>query len=98
MATGIAHTCGVVSGGEAWCWGFNFSGQLGDGSQTMRLSPVRVSGGLLFNSVTGGNSHTCGVTVDDVAYCWGHNFQGQLGDGTNIGRALPTRVLGQAIP
>lgn len=37
-----AHTCGVTTGGEAWCWGANEDGQLGDGTTTNRLTPVRV--------------------------------------------------------
>lgn len=32
--------------GETWCWGFNFYGQLGDGTRTNRSLPVRVLGGL----------------------------------------------------
>ncbi|MBI4732113.1 MAG: zinc ribbon domain-containing protein, partial [Chloroflexi bacterium] len=49
LATGEAHTCAVISG-EVWCWGANTSGQLGDGTQTNRWSPVRVGGGGGFRS------------------------------------------------
>ncbi|MGH7674167.1 MAG: hypothetical protein ACREMV_02750 [Gemmatimonadales bacterium] len=30
--------------GVAYCWGFNDSGQLGDGSQNGSLVPVRITG------------------------------------------------------
>jgi len=36
--------CGVTTGGEAYCWGNNSYGQLGDGTTTNRLVPVKVAG------------------------------------------------------
>jgi alpha-tubulin suppressor-like RCC1 family protein len=45
VSTGYSHTCGVTTGGEAYCWGFNASGgQLGDGTTTNRSTPVAVVG------------------------------------------------------
>jgi alpha-tubulin suppressor-like RCC1 family protein len=44
VAAGEAHTCAVV-GSNVYCWGANNSGQLGDGTQTDRWSPVQVGGG-----------------------------------------------------
>jgi alpha-tubulin suppressor-like RCC1 family protein len=37
------HACAVTSGGAAYCWGWNYVGQLGDGSITDRLTPVAVA-------------------------------------------------------
>ena len=54
-------TCGLATGGEAYCWGNNDRGQLGDGTTTPRLIPTRVAGGLLFTSIAVGNSHVCAV-------------------------------------
>jgi alpha-tubulin suppressor-like RCC1 family protein len=42
LSAGNAHTCGVTVGGNAYCWGDNFSGQLGDGSTQQRLAPTAV--------------------------------------------------------
>ncbi|HEY9225610.1 MAG TPA: hypothetical protein VIP11_03110, partial [Gemmatimonadaceae bacterium] len=37
-----SHTCATTSAGEAFCWGYNLDGQLGDGSRVNRLRPVYV--------------------------------------------------------
>jgi alpha-tubulin suppressor-like RCC1 family protein len=96
VIAGFSHTCGVTPGDQAYCWGGNFFGQLGDGTTTMRQMPLPVAGGLQFRQVAAaGQHHTCGVTVDDRAYCWGWNRDGQLGNGSTITQSRrPVAVAG----
>ena len=94
VGAGSIHTCGLTVTGNAYCWGFNDFGQLGDGSTTGSLTPVLVSGGIRFSSISTKGGHTCGVTSMGDAYCWGENFRGQLGDGTTINRLTPVLVSG----
>lgn len=89
LAPGSYHTCGLTSGGAAYCWGP--AGLLGDSSQANRIA---VAGGLTFASLTAGATHTCGVTNSGAAYCWGANDAGQLGDSSAIDRFTPTAVVG----
>jgi alpha-tubulin suppressor-like RCC1 family protein len=88
------HTCGVSYPDEhAYCWGENFDGQLGDGTRIDRLTPVAVSGALVFHQLTAGYKHTCGVTTDARLFCWGNNKYGQIGDSsTALRRLKPARV------
>lgn len=78
----------------AYCWGYNFFGEVGDGTTARRLTPVRVFGGLSFGQLSTGGGHTCGRTTDAAGYCWGNNFSGELGDGTTTSRLKPRAVVG----
>ena len=43
-AGGGYHSCSVLTNGSVRCWGENGYGQVGDGTNTMRLTPVPVVG------------------------------------------------------
>lgn len=42
LTAAYEHTCGIATNGDAYCWGNNSGGQLGDGTTTDRWAPVRV--------------------------------------------------------
>lgn len=64
-----------------WCRGSNSRGQLGDGTTTLRTSPVRVGGLSGARAVDAGWRHTCAVVDTGEAVCWGGGEVGGLGDG-----------------
>jgi alpha-tubulin suppressor-like RCC1 family protein len=95
LSASYGTTCGVTTSGAAYCWGWNGSGQLGTGTSTLIYpTPVPVSGGLTFATVSAGNLHTCGVTTQGAAYCWGDNSEGELGDGSTTIQLAPVPVFG----
>ncbi|OBS51708.1 hypothetical protein A8B73_14880 [Methylosinus sp. 3S-1] len=95
ITAGDNHSCAVMRGGAARCWGQNHRGQLGDGTTTERSKPVAVTGlagGVA--AIMAGGVHTCAVTSAHAVKCWGYNYYGQVGDGTTTTRITPVAVSG----
>jgi alpha-tubulin suppressor-like RCC1 family protein len=92
IETGYNHSCALRAGGAAFCWGWNHSGVLGDGTslEQQHPGPVQVAGGLSFVAISVGGFHNCGLTADGSAYCWGMNEYGELGAGTMTGPEICT--------
>ena len=76
------HTCAVANG-QAYCWGDNTYGQLGNNSTTASGVPVAVQGlsGLAVTKITVGERFSCAIANTQV-YCWGNNQYGVLGTGS----------------
>lgn len=91
LGAGGLHSCAVVEG-DSYCWGFNSSGQLGDGSTTDSTAPEPVAMNLQALQIDGGEYHTCSIVAGGVK-CWGGNNKGQLGDGTTINRTSPVTAV-----
>ena len=77
-----------------WSWGSNGSGQLGDGTNTGRTSPVQVIQLTGVVGISAGVSFSIALKSDGTVWGWGVNNAGQLGDGTNVGRLSPVQVAG----
>ncbi len=94
-ATVVGTTCGLAITGQAFCWGDNTDGVLGNGQSGTSTTPQAVQGGHLFSTITaagGVAAHACALQLDGSAWCWGNNDFGQLGDGTTIARSAPVPV------
>jgi alpha-tubulin suppressor-like RCC1 family protein len=98
IAAGGFHSC-TIQAGQAYCWGANFEGELGNGSNlSARIpAPVRTTGALAGQTLTqisNGVASTCGLDAAGRAYCWGDNGYGELGDGTTDDSTVPVPVHG----
>ena len=97
LAVGGHHSCGLKSDGQAYCWGDNPNGALGNGSTSRSQEPAPVVGGHVFKAIYTEQSHSCGLKVDGRAYCWGGNQFGQLGAGDTLSKTVPSLVVGGQI-
>jgi alpha-tubulin suppressor-like RCC1 family protein len=96
-ASAYKHFCALDSSGNAYCWGANSDGQLGDGTTTDRLKPVPVTmpAGVAFSQITVGAYHSCAMTTGTTnkhIYCWGYNGYGQVGDGSTTRQLVPQLI------
>ena len=101
VSVGGSHACGRRTNGRLYCWGYDGSGELGDGGSvpgTNRPTPSLVAGGATnWTAVSAGGAHTCGRRANGRLYCWGNDSDSQVGDGgTTTDRAAPVLVAGGA--
>ncbi|MDR2561337.1 MAG: Ig-like domain-containing protein [Holophagales bacterium] len=92
VAAGIYHTLALKANGSLWAWGWNVIGQLGDGTDIDRKSPVQVGTAKNWKSMSAGYVHSVAIKKDGSLWAWGWNGDGQLGDGTNTPRITPVQV------
>jgi alpha-tubulin suppressor-like RCC1 family protein len=80
---------------QLWSWGYNNSGQLGDGTIVNKSSPVTTAGGgTNWKQVAGGYFHTAAIKTDGTLWTWGYNSSGQLGDNTTVNKSRPVTTAG----
>lgn len=94
VTAGQYHSCAILDDNKAYCWGYNDSGELGDGSSTTSSTPVAVQlpSGLTAKQISVGSKYTCAILDDNKAYCWGYNMNGQLGNGSTTNSSTPVAV------
>jgi filamentous hemagglutinin family protein len=106
ISAGDSHSLAIDISGFVYSWGYNSTGQLGDGTTTDRHTPVHVlsgeqTGTYLHNvtRVSAGGAHSLAIADGGFVFSWGQNhgpsgeLWGQLGNGKTIDSSLPVQVL-----
>ena len=88
------HSIALTEDGRAWTWGYNNSGQLGDGTRQWQWTPQPVNGLTDIALVAAGVQNSAAVTTDGEIWIWGKNSDGQLGIGTTVDQLTPAQVPG----
>jgi alpha-tubulin suppressor-like RCC1 family protein len=87
-----AFTCGLYRDGTRFCWGDNWSGQLGLTGTTDRHAPIRLLNEGAWAQISVGDQFACALRPDGTLACWGHNGWAELGLGDTVNRDRPTIV------
>jgi alpha-tubulin suppressor-like RCC1 family protein len=98
-ALGLGNNMSCAShtsaGGGASCWGWNYFGNLGDGTFSDSLTPSGMAlapGSGTVAAIAPAADHVCLVYTDGRVFCAGENADGQLGLGTESRSTVPVRV------
>jgi len=94
VAGGNQYTAAIKTDGTLWSCGYNFFGQLGDGTTINRSSPITtVAGGTNWKQVACGFGHTAAIKTDGTLWTWGYNPNGQLGVNTTVNKSSPVTTV-----
>ena len=94
----MGFSLAVGSDGNAYAWGYNGFGQIGDGTTANRTTPVMVKKpagvptDFTYVQVAAGGYHSLAIGSDGYTYAWGNNDFGQLGNNTTANSSVPVRV------
>ncbi len=79
VAGGRFHSLAVKNDGTVWAWGYNKTGELGNGTTTNSISPIQVTGVTGAVKVSAGAYHSLALKSDGTLMGWGENYNGQVG-------------------
>lgn len=106
ISAGEMHTCALTRRGEAYCWGYGQSGELGRDTVMTYCSgamphpnttcsvdrPIRVQTPARFKRISAGMRLTCALSIDDAVWCWGSNYRCALGTCGTPDSPIPVRI------
>jgi len=85
----------LIKNGQAWGWGYNTQGQIGDNTVTSRRTPVSILGTIkTFCKIGTGVATSIVIDKNGQIWGWGFNYYGNIGDNTTTQRNTPVSILG----
>lgn len=86
------NSCAIKTDGTLWSWGYNNSGQLGNGTtSTSNPSPIQIGTHTNWSKVACGYSMKA-IQSNGTLWVWGSNNNGALGLGDTTNRLTPVQV------
>ncbi len=95
VSVGYSHVTAIANNGTLWTWGMNHFGQLGDGTQLTRTTPIQIGTDTDWKTVSAGSGPTSfnlALKTNNTLWSWGCNTYGQLGVGTFTHQFVPVPV------
>jgi len=97
ISAGEQYNLALLSDGTVKSWGYNGSGQLGDGTTGVATSsdlPVAVSTLSGVTAISAGFDAGLALLSNGTVMAWGLNKWGELGNGTSTASDVPVEVSG----
>jgi RHS repeat-associated protein len=100
VSAGAYHSLALAADGTIWAWGYNGSGQLGDGTTTTRTVPEHLSSTSISGvvAIAAGSLFSLALKADGTVWAWGDNSVGEQGNGTTSTTPIttPTKIASLA--
>ena len=93
-----SHSLALTKDGEIYGWGYNYYGQLGQGTtkKTARVTtPTKISTSYFDGEITAiaaGYNFSMAITEKGTLYTWGINTYGELGIGSTTMQGTPQKI------
>ncbi|MCT4581309.1 MAG: T9SS type A sorting domain-containing protein [Flavobacteriales bacterium] len=84
VSAGSEFALALKNDGTLWAWGYNYNGQLGDGTTTTRHTPIQIGSDSNWVYINAGAKHSFGIKADSTLWSWGSDQHGQAGRGGNL--------------
>lgn len=75
---GWHHSLALKTDGRLFAWGYNYRGEVGDGTATRRTSPTQIGQDIGWKAVSGGLYHTVALKPDGTVNIWGEDIYGSI--------------------
>ena len=95
VSLGNHHSAAITTDSNLYVWGYNYNGEIGDGTTTRRAYPVKIANNIA--KVSLGRETTFAFTNDGALYGWGYNYHGQLGNGTTTNVSVPQKIMSDVV-
>jgi len=91
ISAGEEHSLAIDNHGQLWAWGWNFYGQLGDGTVVSKITPISITN-KTFCFVRAALNTTFVMDYKFDTWSWGYNVRGQLGINSTVSKCTPQKV------
>ena len=73
IAAGFDHSLALKADGSLWAWGYNYSGQVGNGGTADQVAPFQIGSAKDWVAIAAGTGHSLAVKTDGTLWAWGWN-------------------------
>jgi uncharacterized repeat protein (TIGR02543 family) len=99
ISNGASHSSALTNNGRVFMWGYNFSGQLGNGNKVNQISPVEITRNFNLQTsdrityISIGAYHSSAISAQGRVFMWGNNEHAQLGLGFKANSPSEGQIL-----
>jgi len=96
LGTNKYASAAIKTDGTLWAWGYNAYGNLGQGDQVQRSSPIQVGTDTTWNKLsTWEEAGFTAIKTDGSLWIWGRgNWRGALGQNDQVSYSSPKQIPG----